>query len=74
MDRRSDDRRDNANIHVYMYTCMPTARQGDVHGAVTRLQGHSRELEMGGAKLLGEGSGGKALVGGGQSPPEALGF
>ena len=49
------------------------------------LQGRSQELEMGGAKLLGEGSGGrlsppvgqgKALLGGpgGQSPPEALGF
>ena len=46
------------------------------------LQGRSQELEMGGAKLLGEGSGGrlgpqwvqgKALVGG-QIPPEALGF
>ena len=40
------------------------------------LQGRSQELEMGGAKLLGEGSGGRLrpLVGPGQSPPEALGF
>ena len=49
------------------------------------IQGRSEELETGGAKLLGEGSGvrfrpqwvqGKALVGGpgGQNPLEALGF
>ena len=49
------------------------------------FQGRSQELEMGGAKLLGEGSGGRLRppVGpgqspgrgpGGQSPPEALGF
>ena len=49
------------------------------------MQGRSQELEMGGAKLLGEGSGGRlrppvgpgqSPVGGsgGQSPPEALGF
>ena len=31
MDRRSDDRRDNANIHGW------PARQGNVHGAVMRL-------------------------------------
>ena len=46
------------------------------------IQGRSQELEMGGAKLLGEGAGvrwgpqwvqGKALVGW-QTPPEALGF
>ena len=50
-------------------------------------QGRSQELEMGGAKLLGERSGGRLRppVGpgqspgrgggaGGQSPPEALGF
>ena len=44
-------------------------------------QGRSQELEMGGAKLLGEGSGGrlKPPVGPGQSPgrgtrAEALGF
>ena len=49
------------------------------------IQGRSQELEMGGAKLLGEGSWGRIRppVGpgqspgrgpGGQSPPEALGF
>ena len=51
------------------------------------VQGRSQELEMGGAKLLGEGSGGRLRTpvgpgqspareagGGGQSPPEALGF
>ena len=47
-------------------------------------QGRSQELEMGSAKLLGEGSGGRLRppMGpgqspgreGGQSPPEALGF
>ena len=48
-------------------------------------QGRSQELEMGGAKLFGEGSGGRLRppVGPGQSPgrrpggakpPEALGF
>ena len=40
------------------------------------LQGRSQELEMGGAELLGEGSGGRLSppVGPGQSPSEALGF
>ena len=49
------------------------------------LQGRSQELEMGGAKIFGEGSGGRLRppVGPGQSPgrgargqspPEALGF
>ena len=43
------------------------------------VQGRSQELEMGGAKLLGEESGGRLRppVGPGQSPgrgPEALGF
>ena len=49
-------------------------------------QGRSQELEIGGAKLLGEGSGGLKRppvgpgqspgrgAGGGGSPPEALGF
>ena len=52
---------------------------------IIKIQGRSQELEMGDAKLLGEGSGGRLRppVGpgqslgrgpGGQSPPEALGF
>ena len=37
-------------------------------------QGRSQELEMGGAKLLGEWVKAKAFVGaGGESPPESLG-
>ena len=59
-------------VHVCLY-------EGPFSSKTGYIQGRSQELELGGAKLLGEGSGGRLRpsMGPGQSPgrgPEALGF